>query len=115
LPFVIQFALLVYCLIDCVQTPSCQVRNLPKSTWLPLIIVVPFAGPVGWLIAGRPVRTRQWSSDQPAPATRSDDDAEFLALVEASDDLHEQMLAEWEAQLREREDQGRDRDDDSSR
>jgi len=123
LPVVIDVALLVYCLIDCIQTPPCQVRNLSKTVWLLLIIFIAFAGPIAWLVAGRPSRTPLWQpSAEPAGGRYTgrrapDDDPEFLASIQASDERHEQMLAEWEAQLRERESRLRDHDsdDDSSR
>ena len=115
-PYVLELALLVYCLIDCIQTDSALVRNLPKTFWVFLIIVVPLVGSIAWLVAGRPEsssRRRQvpWPSTQTAgfpeyerPRSGSpDDDPEFLAGVRASDQKHEQMLAQWEQQLRERE------------
>ena len=116
LPYIIELALLVYCLIDCIQTDSLLVRNLSKSLWVFVIIVVPIVGSIAGLVAGRPEsssRGRQvpWPSTQTAGfpeyerprAASPDDDAEFLAAMRASDKSHEQMLAEWERQLRERE------------
>ncbi len=52
--YVLPFALAVYALIDCAQTPDAEVRNLPKPLWLVLVIVIMFLGPIAWLIAGRP-------------------------------------------------------------
>jgi hypothetical protein len=115
-PYVLELALLVYCLIDCIQTDSVLVRNLPKTFWVFVIIVVPLVGSIAWLVAGRPEsssRRRQvpWPSTQTAGfpeyerprAGSPDDDPEFLASMRASDRKHEQMLAEWEQQLRDRE------------
>ena len=115
-PYVLELALLVYCLIDCIQTDSVLVRNLPKPFWVFLIIVVPIIGSIAWLVAGRPESSSRgrrvpWPSTQTAgfpeyerPRTASpDDDPEFLAAMRESDKSHEQMLAEWEKQLRERE------------
>jgi hypothetical protein len=53
---VVELALLVYCLIDCIQTDSSQVRNLPKVWWLLLVLFFPLVGGVAWLYAGRPPR-----------------------------------------------------------
>jgi hypothetical protein len=118
LPFIVELALLVYCLIDCIQTDSVLVRNLSKTTWVLLIIFVPIVGGVAWLVAGRPTRGQTSSSSVPWPATRTagfpeyerprpprgpDDDPAFLADLHASDAEHEKMLAEWEATLRARE------------
>jgi len=115
LPFLIETGLLVYCLIDCVQADADRVRNLAKGWWIVLIVLLPLVGGIAWLVAGRPEQPRR--RDVPWPATRTagfpeyerprrlapDDDPEFLAGVRASDDKHEQMLRDWEAQLRERE------------
>lgn len=115
LPLLIEFSLLVFALIDCIQTDSILVRNLPKMVWVLLIIFVPIAGPVAWLVAGRPAAQQRRRVPWPSTATAGfpeyerprpiapDDDPEYLAQLEASDARHEQMLAEWEAQLRERE------------
>ncbi|GAA4661257.1 PLD nuclease N-terminal domain-containing protein [Kineococcus glutinatus] len=80
LPVVIQLALLVYCLVDCAQAR--EVRNLPRWAWLLLIVLVPVAGPLAYLLAGRPQR-RPHLPHRPAggarPAPRGpDDDPDFL-------------------------------------
>jgi hypothetical protein len=116
LPVVIELALLVYCLIDCIQSDEGSVRNLPKTMWVLLIIFLPIVGSVAWLAVGRPqgapTRPVPWPStrtsgfpehERPRTAMAPDDDPEFLAGLAASDSRHERMLADWEAQLRERE------------
>ena len=116
LPVVIELALLVYCLIDCIQSDEGSVRNLPKTMWVLLIIFLPIVGSVAWLVVGRPLgaptRSVPWPStrtagfpehERPRSAMAPDDDPEFLAGLAASDSRHERMLADWEAQLRERE------------
>ena len=69
-----------------------------------------------YLIAGRPNATSA-RRNVPWPSTRTagypeyerprrsapDDDPEFLASIRKSDAQHEQMLRDWEQQLRERE------------
>ncbi|WP_315094528.1 PLD nuclease N-terminal domain-containing protein [uncultured Cellulomonas sp.] len=113
LPFLIEAALLVYCLIDCIQTDV--PRNLSKTTWVFVIILLPLVGGIAWLVAGRPehrpARNVPWPSTQtagfpeyerPRP-TAPDDDPQFLAGLRASDEEHEKMLKDWEAQLRDRE------------
>ena len=113
LPFLIELGLLVYCLIDCIQTDV--PRNLSKTTWVFVIILVPLVGGIAWLVAGRPeyrqTRNVPWPSTHTAgfpeyerPRSPSpDDDPGFLAGMRTSDDKHEQMLRDWEAQLRDRE------------
>jgi len=116
LPVVIELALLVYCLIDCIQSDEGSVRNLPKTLWVLLIIFLPIVGSVAWLVVGRPLgaptRSVPWPStrtagfpehERPRTAMAPDDDPEFLAGLAASNSRHERMLADWEAQLRERE------------
>jgi hypothetical protein len=113
LPFLIEMALLVYCLIDCIQTDV--PRNLSKTTWVFVIILLPIVGGVAWLVAGRPEhrprRNVPWPTTQTAGfpeyerprRSAPDDDPAFLAGMRNSDDKHEQMLKDWEAQLRDRE------------
>ncbi|MET0433974.1 MAG: PLD nuclease N-terminal domain-containing protein [Cellulomonas sp.] len=116
LPVLIQLGLLVYCLIDCIQTDSVLVRNLPKTAWVLLIVFLPLVGGIAWLVAGRPergatARSVPWPSTATAGfpeyerprATGPDDDPEFLAGMRDSDDRHERMLRDWEADLRARE------------
>jgi hypothetical protein len=109
LPVVLEIALLVYCLIDCIQSDSAAVRNLPKVAWILLIIFFPLVGGIAWLVAGRPSR-------RPRPAaTRAiapDDDPEFLRRLQHSNHEHEQMLKSWEEDLRRREEQLRKSEDD---
>jgi hypothetical protein len=114
LPFIIELGLLVYALIDCVQTPDADVRYLPRWAWILLIVLFAYVGPIAWLVAGRQrgavSRQAPWPSTQTAgfpeyerPPRGPDDDPEFLATIRESDSRHEQMLREWESQLRERE------------
>ena len=115
LPFIVETALLVFCLIDCIQTDPAAVRNLPRGGWIALIILVPLVGPVAWLVAGRPVTTASRRVPWPSTATAGfpeyerprhvapDDDPTFLAGLASSNAEHEKMLRAWEEQLRERE------------
>lgn len=123
LPVLIHLALFVYCLVDCIQSDADRVRNLPKGAWVVLIVLLPLVGSVAWLVAGRPLggsapRSVPWPStatagfpeyERPRPLA-PDDDPEFLAGMRASDDRHEQMLRDWEADLRERERRAREAD-----
>lgn len=116
LPFVVELALLAYCLIDCIQTDEGDMRNLPKALWVILIIFLPIVGGVAWLVAGRPLsraprRQVPWPSTQtagfpeyerPRRQVAPDDDPEFLLSLRAERD-RERRLDEWEAQLRARE------------
>jgi phospholipase D-like protein len=111
-------ALLVYCLIDCIQTDSSVIRNLPKPFWLVLIVLVPLVGGIAWLVAGRPegaaARTGRPSGPvarggagpapgRPAAPLGPDDDDDFLRQMRSIDAEHERALEQWERDLRERE------------
>ena len=45
--------LTIYALIDCIQTPDDRVRHIPKLVWALLVLLVPWVGPITWLLAGR--------------------------------------------------------------
>lgn len=110
LPYFIELALLVFCLIDCIQTPGHQVRNLEKPIWILLILLVPIIGGVAWLVAGRPTSSAakpQWrvgggfpedERRRPAPG-RNEDDAAFMAEMARIDREHEEALKKWQAKL----------------
>ena len=118
LPFIIEVVLLVACLIDAVQTPTNQVRNLPKWAWLLLIVIVPYLGPIAWLFAGRPGRSQPpveptWPTRDFSAQPRTiapDDDAEFLRNLKKQNE-HEALLRQWEEDLRRREDELRKQED----
>lgn len=91
-------ALFVFCVIDVITTPEHDVRNLPKLTWLIVVVFLPLVGSVAWLVAGRrqgPSSSREYRSataaraypeyDRPGRAmpSRPDDDDAFLAQVRA--------------------------------
>ena len=122
LPVIVQVALLVYCLIDCIQSDPDRVRNLSKGWWIVLIVVLPVAGGIAWLVAGRPQTPRThvpWRAtatsgfpEHERPYRYVDTAAEERRRAEErrSDELHEQMLRDWEAQLRAREEATRESD-----
>lgn len=104
LPIVVAIALLVYALIDCLQTDSARFRSLNRVAWIAIIVLIPLLGPILWLAIGK-VRARPQRRPA-APPTRPlapDDDPEFLRHLRDSDAKHEQMLNKWEADLRKRE------------
>ncbi|MDQ2782004.1 PLD nuclease N-terminal domain-containing protein [Lapillicoccus sp.] len=70
-------ALTIFAAVDCLQTTESQLRYLPKIAWLVVVIVIPWVGPIAWLLAGRerslPPRGR------PATGPRGpEDDPDFL-------------------------------------
>ena len=112
LPFAVELVLLVFCVIDIIQTPEYTTRNLSKGWWLVLVIVLPLIGCVAWLVAGRPQRQpvqRGWGQGggfpehaRPAPDT-SDIDRSLQAELDRVDREYEEALRRAEAELRARE------------
>lgn len=110
LPFIIEVVLLVACLVDAIQTPPESTRSLPRWTWILLIVLVPFAGPIAWLFAGRPRNGKApaqaiWPTRDYVTQPRTiapDDDPEFLRALKKQNE-HEALLREWEEDLRRRE------------
>lgn len=121
LPFVVDLVLLVYCLIDCIQTDESEIRNLRKGWWILLIIFFPLVGGIAWLVAGRPQRQPRRSVPWPSTDTAGfpeyerprgplgpDDDAQFLEEMRRGNAEQERLLKKWEEDLRRREQQLRD-------
>jgi hypothetical protein len=48
------FALWVFCLIDVITTDELLCRNLQKSWWILIVLLLFDVGAVIWLVAGRP-------------------------------------------------------------
>ncbi|MEU3721686.1 PLD nuclease N-terminal domain-containing protein [Streptomyces sp. NPDC031705] len=53
LPFLLIIALTIYAFIDCLNTPEEEVKHLPKTVWVLIILLFSIVGPVVWLFAGR--------------------------------------------------------------
>jgi hypothetical protein len=118
LPALVELSLLVFCLIECIQAPEGEIRNLPRWAWLILILIVPLVGGIAWLVVGRPLRSGAPRRSAPWPSTSTagfpehqrpprgpDDDTEFLAGLSRADAEHEDVLRRWEEDLRRREEE----------
>lgn len=119
LPVVVELALLVYCLVDCIQTDESRLRNLPKFGWIALIIIVPIVGGISWLVAGRPrdgapggggfgprMTQSGGSGVRQRPVGRPiapEDDPHFMRHLDRGDPEKERLLQQWEADLKRRE------------
>jgi len=93
----IVLALSIFCVFDVIGSRDGEIRNLPKITWLFIVLLFPLVGSIAWLVAGRPetgaaVRSRHERSvpdfpeyDRPgrAAATDPSKDEEFLRQVRA--------------------------------
>ncbi|MEV7776605.1 PLD nuclease N-terminal domain-containing protein [Kitasatospora sp. NPDC086791] len=128
LTIVLPLAFWVWAFVDCLTTPEDEVKHLPKVVWVLIVLLFPPLGPIAWLIAGKRrgflrAATADGYPGYPAadgpghPAARGgrplapDDDPEFLASLKKDDKDHEAMLEQWEADLRRRERELRDRDE----
>ncbi|MEU5387969.1 PLD nuclease N-terminal domain-containing protein [Kitasatospora cineracea] len=131
-PVVALLALWVWAFIDCLTTPEDEVRHLPKVVWVIIVLFFPLVGSIAWLVAGRDrtgARRRQvaWPSgptagypeyERPRRPLAPDDDPEFLASLKRGNEQHEDMLKQWEADLRRREEElrrGEDRPEEGDR
>ena len=83
LPLLLALAVVVYALIDCLQTDSRRVRRAPKPMWLLAIVLLPVLGALGWLIAGRPPGARP--SRPVRRPLAPDDDPDFLRWLRRQD------------------------------
>ena len=112
--FALPVILTIYGVIDCVLTPESDMRWLPKVAWVMVILLLPGVGAAIWLIWGREdsggTRTRGISrpGGRAGPArmrrmSAPDDDPDFLRQLRNSDRDHEQVLRQWERELRRRE------------
>lgn len=87
LPFLISLVLSVYALFSCIQTRDEDVPHLPKLVWIVLIVLVPFVGPIVWLLMSRShaVRRERTAVPKTKPTGRPvapDDDPDFLATLD---------------------------------
>jgi hypothetical protein len=78
----------LYTLFDVITTPDEESRNLPKILWVLVVILVPLAGSVLWLLLGRPQGAKVPGGTRPMPRSPRvraaeapkgpDDDPDFL-------------------------------------
>lgn len=82
LPIILGLALIIYALIDCVQTPEEDVPpGLPKTVWVFIILLVPVIGAGAWLLVSRLPNAGGGRVRRSRPVA-PDDDAEFLANLD---------------------------------
>jgi hypothetical protein len=119
--FLLDLALMVVALIDCLSTDEHEVRSLPKVFWVLLILLFSPVGPIVWFVAGRPQhntvgRAGAWKPGAGFPERERprapDDDPDFLRQATRSRRDDEEMFTKWEADLRRREDELRRKTDD---
>ncbi len=104
----------VYCIFDIIATDEALMRNMPKIFWLIIVIVIPIIGSVAWLLLGRPPNAGFAPGDttlRPPPKPRGpigpEDSPDFLKSL----DERSKKLRDWEADLRRRERELREKDE----
>lgn len=107
IPVVLSIALTVFALSDCIQTTDQHVRGIPKWAWILLIVLVPWVGPITWLLIGKDRGLGAGGADGRSRGRTGplapDEDPEFLR------ELDEQIQRERRERMRrEREERGRD-------
>ncbi|MDP9445211.1 MAG: PLDc N-terminal domain-containing protein, partial [Actinomycetota bacterium] len=75
---ILPVVLAIYCLVDLGQSRAGTVRALPRSAWAVLIVLAPLAGPLAWLVWGRPQRGRPGPPRPQRRVVAPDDDPDFL-------------------------------------
>ena len=121
LPFLLVLALWIYAFIDCLNTPEEEVRGLPKVVWVIIILLFGevLIGPIAWLVAGRNRRPApaggstpsQWHRNHRTEFVAPDDNPEFLKSLKEDNKRDEDLLKDWEADLRRREEELRRKED----
>jgi hypothetical protein len=87
--------LLVLALISVLSAE--RVRNAPRAVWVLVVLLVPIAGPIIYLLAGRPIDRTGRPSRRPASP---DDDPDFLRSVGDEQSRRDrELLAQWEREV----------------
>ena len=107
-----------YTVLEVITTDESRIRNLPKLTWVFIVIVLFDLGALAWWVAGRPqgaARSLPYKGntgippeyDRPGRATASspDDDAAFLAQLRERAEEQRKKAAEQAKRLRQQEDE----------
>jgi hypothetical protein len=123
LPALLYTGLVVYSVIDCLQTPSNEVYRLSRGQWIAVILLIPLFGAVSWQLAGRPSGGRHerdrsgpdradgygWTAEGLAEhPIGPDDDPEFLAGLGRARREQKRLLTRQEEDRRRREDRRRE-------
>ncbi|MFC7375965.1 PLD nuclease N-terminal domain-containing protein [Brachybacterium sp. GCM10030267] len=78
----VSIALTVFALADCVQTTNDKVRGIPKWAWVVLIVLLPWVGPITWLIVGKDRSNGGSGGSRRTRPTAPDEDPDFLRRLD---------------------------------
>lgn len=102
---IVGLGLMIYSLIEALQTPRHRVRVMPKAAWLAVILLVPILGAGLWLGFGRATSRPNGGTNAAKGPKAPDDDPEFLRQVEFQ--RRQQQRREEEARKRAEEERKR--------
>ena len=99
---VLSVALTIFALADCIQAPEEKVRGIPRWAWIVLVVLVPWVGPITWLVVSRLGGTpeERRSAQQSRRPLAPDEDPEFLRRLD-EDIRRERRQREQERRERE--------------
>jgi len=112
--FLLDLAVLVVALIDCLSVDEGGIRALPRIYWVLLILFFSPIGGIAWFVAGRPTQTVKANTWRPGAGfpeaerprqLAPDDDPEFLGRVAKSNREDAELMRSWEEDLRRREEE----------
>lgn len=110
--FILPLALVIYSLIDCLNTPEDEVKHLPKVVWVIIILLFWIVGPIVWFAAGKLRRApaggrtpSEWHRNHRHEWVAPDDNPEFLKSLKDENKKDESLFKDWEADLRRREEE----------
>lgn len=95
---IVGLGLMIYSLVESIQTPRHRVRVMPKAAWIAVILLVPIIGAGLWLGFGRIRQPRGGGNQIRRGPSAPDDDPEFLRKVEF--ERRQQQRREEEARKR---------------
>ena len=128
LPMLAYLALVVYALVDVVQSDEEDGGGIQKGVWILILLLLPFAGSIAWIVVSRraranrrpaprtgypagpvppaqyPGRRRTWETDETASAD-PDDDPEMRWLLEQARLKRESEQSGGDARPRARDDE----------
>ena len=105
IPLILSIALTIYALADCLQTEDAKVKGIPRWGWILLIVLLPWIGPITWLVVGKD-RSGGERDDRPRRSgpLAPDEDPEFLRRLD--EDIRREKREQRRREQEERGDEG---------
>lgn len=87
----------LFAIFDVISTDSSMCRNLPKSVWLIVVIILPEVGSIPWLLLGRPELGGFRPGDTTMPTSRRPVGPEDAPAFQSRSEELSRRLEEWDA------------------